>query len=179
MPVTGMYPTVGKGHIEGRPVQILSYKSEDGKHLYLVKYYTLENEVQEWTSWELLPPCMIQDYLSDVKLNPYIKEYSTGKRVQVWWQAEHKSYRGYVQSIQGNWVRMAYEDGDVGEAFIHSDGTLWQAEAFDEEEEKARRLTEAAKSQNVQPESSTRRGRPKGSKDSKPRQFGPRKGRNV
>jgi hypothetical protein len=181
VPVTGMHPTVGRGFEEGVPVQILSYKEEKGRHLYLVRYYTMEDEVQEWTSWELLPPCMVQDYLSDVKLNPYLSAYATGNRVQVWWPGEHKSFKGNVQSLHGNWARITYDDGDVGEAFINSDGTLWQAAAFDAAEEEQRRMRlKDTKDNPASNSKATKKGRPMGSKDSKPRERGSfRKGRNF
>ena len=104
-----------------------------------------------------------------------------GNRVQVWWPGEHRSFKGNVQSLHGNWARITYDDGDVGEAFINSDGTLWQAAAFDAAEEEQRRMRlKDTKDNPASNSKATKKGRPMGSKDSKPRERGSfRKGRNF
>ena len=165
VPNMGIYPTVGYGYAAGVPVQVLAYRNNNG-HEYLTKYLTPKGEAQEWTAWELLPPCMVRDYLHKVKHNPHLVQYYVGLKVPVWWPEKRRSVKGVITSMSGNLARVSYEDGDVGEALVRPDGKLVEASAFDEREE----LMEG----NEIPENHPcpvlpKRGRPVGSKDKVPR----------
>ena len=160
-PLMGMYPTAGKAYTHGQPVSVMAHRKikEDDKwkHQYLVRYFTRGIETQEWTTWELVPPCMIQEYLLECDLNPYLKYYQVGVEVGVWWPQERKSFKGKIVSMQGNWARIQYNDGDQGEAYIDYEGKAIEASHITLEEEEERLKNE--------PPPKRKGGRPRGSKN--------------
>ena len=169
VPNMGIYPTVGYGYAAGVPVQVLAYRKHNG-HEYLTKYLTPKGEAQEWTTWELLPPCMIRDYLHRAKHNPHLVHFYVGLKVPVWWPDRKKSVKGIITAMSGDLTRIAYEDGDVGEAMVRQDGKLVEASAYDEREE----LMQGNEGLEGHPRLiPPKRGRPVGSKDRVPRK--PRK----
>ena len=173
-PMAGIYPTAGRGYTQGVPIAVMAHRFQDGGDQYLTRYLSEDGEVQEWNAWELLPPSMIQDYLTALEHNPWLHLYHTGRRVGVWWPLEHRTFKGVVTSLRGNLARIDYDDGDVGEAMILEGGQIVQAETYDERTEDPS-LKKPAR-QNVPPEGDgkerPKRGRPVGAKDSKPRTRG-------
>ena len=72
--------------------------------------------------------------------------------------------------MSGDLTRIAYEDGDVGEAMVRQDGKLVEASAYDEREELMQGNEGLEGHPHLIP---PKRGRPVGSKDRVPRK--PRK----
>ena len=134
LPNMGIYPTVGHGYANGVPVQVLAHRRETG-HEYLTKYLTPKGEAQEWTTWEILPPCMIRDYLHKLRHNPHLIHYHVGLKIPVWWPEVKRAKKGVITSMSGNLARVTYEDGNVGEAMVMTDGRFVEAAAFDDREE--------------------------------------------
>jgi hypothetical protein len=180
-PMAGIYPTAGRGYAQGVPIAVMAHRFYNGGDQYLTRYMSEDGEVQEWNAWELLPPSMIQDYLTALEHNPWLHLYHTGTRVGVWWPIEHRTYKGVVTSLQGNLARIDYDDGDQGEAMILDGGQIVQAETYDERTEdpnlkKPKRQNEPPKDDG---KGGPKRGRPVGAKDSKPRTRGRGGGKGI
>ena len=109
---------------------------------------------------------MIRDYLHKLRHNPHLVHYYVGLKIPVWWPEVKRCKKGVITSMCGNLARVSYEDGDVGEAMVTTDGRFVEAAAFDEHEE----LMEGNEIPENHPlPSMPRRGRPPGVKDSVPR----------
>ena len=175
-PLVGIYPTEGRGCIQGVPVEVIAHRERDGADQYLIRYLTEEGEVQEWNAWELAPPILVRDFLHNLENNVWISRCHTGKQVDVWWPLEHRQFPGVITSVMGNLLRIEYLDGDRGEAIIQDDGTIVQAEEFDESQEAGGRR-QAPRDETQPGKPKKKAGRPKGSKNKVP--FRARRGRGL
>ena len=171
VPLVGMDMADSAAYAKARPVRIRSHKKEGDQLKYLVAMLTQENEICEWVNWWMLPPSMIQDYRTEVEHNPSLVLYSVGTEVSVWWPAMRRTFKGVVESLTGNLMRVMYDDGDKGEAYVAVDGQVVQAEEYDEEqlrrEREEARLAEEERQMRADSSAGTvnRRGRVPGSKN--------------
>ena len=53
----------------------------------------------------------------------------------MWWPEVKRAKKGVITSMSGNLARVTYEDGNVGEAMVMTDGRFVEAAAFDDREE--------------------------------------------
>jgi len=171
MPLVGMDMADSAAYAKARPVRIRSHKKEGGRLRYLVAMLTQENEICEWVDWWMLPPSMVQNYRTEVELNPSLVLYSVGAEVSVWWPAMRRTFKGVVESLTGNLTRVMSDDGDKGEAYVAVDEQVVQAEEYNEEqlrrEREEARLAEEERQMRADSNAgtATRRGRVPGSKN--------------
>ena len=162
--------------MQGVPVEVIAHRVKEDADQYLIRYLTEEGEVQEWNAWELAPPILVRDFLHNLENNVMISRCYAGKQVDVWWPIEHRQFPGVITSVWGNLLRIEYLDGDRGEAIIKDDGTIEQAEEFDEGQEVGGRQ-KAPQDETREGGSKRKPGRPKGSKNKVP--FKARRGRGL
>ena len=141
-PMGGSYPTAGSGYVWGRPVEVLSHRRRYGDDEYLTKYLNHFMEVQEWTSWQLLTPRLVQNFLNDNEANRHVAKHKRGTRAAVWWPTRRKSRWGVVARREptSNLLTIQYDDGEWGEAYVNMDGRILSAEetSFDPNTDRAK-----------------------------------------
>ena len=141
-PMGGSYPTAGSGYVWGRPVEVLSHRRRYGDDEYLTKYLNHFMEVQEWTSWQLLTPRLVQNFLNDNEANRHVAKHERGTRAAVWWPTRRKSRWGVVARREptSNLLTIQYDDGEWGEAYVNMDGRILSAEetSFDPNTDRAK-----------------------------------------
>ena len=129
-PMCGSYPTAGSGYIWGRPVEVLTHRRRGEEDEFLTRYLNQYTEVQEWTTWQLLTPRLIQTYLNDVELNRHKAKLKRGVKAAVWWPAQRRSKWGVIALREkgSNLLTIQYDDGDWGYAYVNMNGRILTAE---------------------------------------------------
>ena len=141
-PMCGSYPTAGSGYIWGRPVEVLTHRRRGEEDEFLTRYLNQYTEVQEWTTWQLLSPRLVQTYLNDVELNRHKVKLKRGVRVAVWFPAQRRSKWGVIAQREkgSNLLTVQYDDGEWGFAYVNTNGRVLTAEetSFDPNTDRAK-----------------------------------------
>ena len=141
-PLSGSYPTAGSGFVWGRPVEVLAHRRRGTDDEYLTRYLNHYAEVQEWTSWQLLSPRLIQNFLHDLHLNRHKEQLRRGVRAAVWWPAQRRSKWGVIaeRKARSNLITLQYDDGEWGDAYVNMQGRILTAEetSFDPNTDRAK-----------------------------------------
>ena len=129
-PVAGCYPTEGPGHRWGRPVEVLSHRKHKGDDEYLTRYISHTVERQEWSTWQLLSPDLVQTFLRGLRESErqHLRPLTRGVRAYVWWPSLRKSRGAVVAERKHNLLQVQYDNGQWGVAYVNVDGRIVNAE---------------------------------------------------
>ena len=129
-PVAGCYPTEGPGHRWGMPVEVLSHRKHKGDDEYLTRYISHTVERQEWSTWQLLTPELVQTFLRGLRESErqHLRPLTRGVRAYVWWPSLRKSRGAVVAERKGNLLQVQYDNGQWGVAYVNVEGRIVNAE---------------------------------------------------
>ena len=98
--------------------------------------------MQEWTTWQLLTPRLIQNFLHDLALNRHLGPLNRGTRAAVWWPGQRRSKWGVIAERKkgSNLLTIQYDDGEWGHAYVNMNGRILTAEetSFDPNTDRAK-----------------------------------------